>query len=210
MESYSSGCQFNLLAMCKSPLRDLCREIASNARVLEVIEQRLGDLHGDTAPAHTVWKPELPAPEKFPEYCVTFEMVSQATIPENLQPLLTLLGAMPPADEPRVPTPDHAVACPIPHGVLLRALHSALGQMPDLSPARQITLTPARMSAHLESLAAKVSADQGDAIAQYATEIGALSTDLERVEGRKKDYTPAIHAWMRILAEKGVLEEIAG
>ena len=206
MEEYGGGFEFNLLAMCQSPLRGLCGEIAANAHVLELIGKNLGALPGPTPEANG--KSELPAPEKFPEYWVTPEMVSEAPIPENVRPLLSLLGAIPSEDGPAGPDPSATVS--IPRATLLPTLYSALGTEPELPTTETITLTPSDIRAHLESLAAKTRAEQDDAIERHLLEVGALSTDLERVEGRKKDYTPAIHAWMKILAEKGVLEQIAG
>lgn len=46
-------------------------------------------------------------------------------------------------------------------------------------------------------------------IEDYEKEV-AFVEDAERaVKGRKKDYTPAIHAWVKKLAEKGLLEDLA-
>lgn len=206
MEEYGGGFEFNLLAMCQSPLRDLCRKIASNAHVLDLVEQRLGDLPGPAPEANG--KTELPAPDKFPEYRVTPDMVSEAPVPENVRPLLSLLAAIPSATGPAAADPNATTS--VPRATLHSALHSALGLEPELPPTETVTLTPADVRAYLETLAAKVRMAQDDAIARHAVEVGTLSTDLERVEGRKKDYTPAIHTWLKILAEKGVLEEIAG
>lgn len=207
MGEYGGGFEFNLLAMCQSPLRSMCREIAANARVLDLIDRRLGDLPGPTPETDNL--AELPVPEKFPEYWVTPEMASEAPIPENVRPLLSLLGAIPSECGPEAPDPSAIIAAP--RATLLPALRSALGAEPELLPtAETITLTPPDIRAHLETLAAKTRTEQDDAIERHALEMESLSTDLERVEGRKKDYAPAIHEWMKILAEKGVLEQIAG
>ncbi|KAG4285697.1 hypothetical protein FPRO06_06957 [Fusarium proliferatum] len=45
------------------------------------------------------------------------------------------------------------------------------------------------------------------AMGEYRSELMAISDDEQRVKGRKKDYGPALHKWMKKLAEKGVLEE---
>ncbi|KAG7417208.1 Ubiquitin carboxyl-terminal hydrolase ubh-4 [Fusarium oxysporum f. sp. rapae] len=46
------------------------------------------------------------------------------------------------------------------------------------------------------------------AMGEYRSELMAISDDEQRVKGRKKDYGPALHKWMKRLAEKGVLEEV--
>ncbi|KAF5987824.1 ubiquitin carboxyl-terminal hydrolase [Fusarium bulbicola] len=46
------------------------------------------------------------------------------------------------------------------------------------------------------------------AMGEYRSELMAISDDEQRVKGRKKDYGPALHMWMKKLAEKGVLEEV--
>lgn len=43
---------------------------------------------------------------------------------------------------------------------------------------------------------------------EYRAELTEMSRDEERVEGRRKDYGPALHKWVSKLAEKGVLEDL--
>ena len=196
MEEYGGGFEFNLLAMCQSPLRDLCCEIAANAHALELIERQLKDLPGDIA------KSELPMPEKFPEYQVTPAMVSEAPVPLKMCRFLSLAGAI-----PSETTPPEYVTYVVSPDAIVRALREALDEPAGTPPG---AATPTDLRAGLEALARKAAAELGDAVARHGAEIMALATDLERVEGRKRDYTPAIHAWVKILAEKGVLEQIAG
>ena len=211
MEEYGGGFEFNLLAMCQSPLRDLCRDIAANARVLELIERRLEGLPEGIA------KPELPVPEKFPEYQVTSAMVAEAPVSPKVHPLLRLLGAIPNEQAETVSTTGSDTTVPVPRVEFTRAVRDALDKQAD-PPLGAIgsanpppgPVGPAEIRVHLEALARKTAAELGDAVARHGAEILALATDLERVEGRKRDYTPAIHAWVKILAEKGVLEQIAG
>lgn len=196
MEEYGGGFEFNLLAMCQCPLRDLCREIAANARVLELIERQLKGLPADIA------RPELPVPEKFPEYQVTPDMISEAPVPLKMCRFLSLAGVIPseftpPDDITDVVSPD----------AIVRAVREALDEPASPPPG---SAEPTDHRENLEALARKTSAELGEAVARHGAEIMALATDLERVEGRKKDYTPAIHAWVKILAEKGVLEQVAG
>ncbi|KAF5022875.1 hypothetical protein F66182_5067 [Fusarium sp. NRRL 66182] len=43
---------------------------------------------------------------------------------------------------------------------------------------------------------------------EYRAELMAIAEDEQRVKGRKKDFGPALHTWMKKLAEKGVLEDV--
>ncbi|KAH8706793.1 hypothetical protein BGZ61DRAFT_350599 [Ilyonectria robusta] len=45
------------------------------------------------------------------------------------------------------------------------------------------------------------------AMGEYRAELVAIADDEQRVKGRKKDYGPALHKWVKKLAEKGVLED---
>lgn len=45
-------------------------------------------------------------------------------------------------------------------------------------------------------------------IGEYRAELTEMARDEERVEGRRKDYGPALHKWLSKLAEKGVLEDL--
>ncbi|KAK7428703.1 hypothetical protein QQZ08_004797 [Neonectria magnoliae] len=46
------------------------------------------------------------------------------------------------------------------------------------------------------------------AMGEFRAELKAIADDEQRVKGRKRDYGPALHAWMKKLAEKGVLEDV--
>ncbi|KXH50076.1 ubiquitin carboxyl-terminal hydrolase, family 1 [Colletotrichum simmondsii] len=50
---------------------------------------------------------------------------------------------------------------------------------------------------------------QKSLIGEYNAEIGSVNDDDDRVQGRKKDHTPAIHSWVQKLAEHGVLADWA-
>ncbi|KAI1264565.1 cysteine proteinase [Xylariaceae sp. FL1019] len=43
---------------------------------------------------------------------------------------------------------------------------------------------------------------------QYVSELATIDEAVTMIRGRQRDYTPAIHQWVRILAEKGVLREL--
>jgi ubiquitin carboxyl-terminal hydrolase L5 len=45
---------------------------------------------------------------------------------------------------------------------------------------------------------------------EIVDEIRAVDQDKERAVSRRHDYTPAIHAWIRFLADGGALEELLG
>ncbi|KAM5352091.1 hypothetical protein ACJ41O_004814 [Fusarium nematophilum] len=46
------------------------------------------------------------------------------------------------------------------------------------------------------------------AMGEYRAELIAIADDEQRVKGRKKDFGPTLHKWMKKLAEKGVLEDV--
>ncbi|PFH57221.1 hypothetical protein XA68_15340 [Ophiocordyceps unilateralis] len=48
------------------------------------------------------------------------------------------------------------------------------------------------------------------AMAKYREEMQTAGEEADRVAGRQKDYTPALHLWMTKLAELGVLEDVIG
>ncbi|KAK0372797.1 ubiquitin carboxyl-terminal hydrolase, family 1 [Colletotrichum limetticola] len=50
---------------------------------------------------------------------------------------------------------------------------------------------------------------QKSLMGEYNAEIGSVNEDDDRVQGRKKDHTPAIHSWVQKLAEHGVLADWA-
>jgi ubiquitin carboxyl-terminal hydrolase L5 len=54
-----------------------------------------------------------------------------------------------------------------------------------------------------------ICAEQSRLRAEFKTEQTAHAQDVRRAQGRKKDYTPVIHRWVQMLAEKGVLGDIA-
>ncbi|KAF4962959.1 hypothetical protein FSARC_8985 [Fusarium sarcochroum] len=54
----------------------------------------------------------------------------------------------------------------------------------------------------------KLVIDVKAAMGEHRAELMAISDDEQRVKGRKKNYGPALHKWMKKLAEKGVLEDV--
>lgn len=51
-------------------------------------------------------------------------------------------------------------------------------------------------------------ADANALMGEYRAEFQAVAEEEQCVQGRKEDYAPALHCWVKTLAEKGVLEEI--
>uniref|UniRef100_A0A8H7NIG0 Ubiquitin carboxyl-terminal hydrolase n=1 Tax=Bionectria ochroleuca TaxID=29856 RepID=A0A8H7NIG0_BIOOC len=54
----------------------------------------------------------------------------------------------------------------------------------------------------------KLTLEVKSTMGEYRSEMIALAEDEHRVQGRKKDYAPALHKWVTKLAEKGALEEL--
>jgi len=59
-----------------------------------------------------------------------------------------------------------------------------------------------------QRLADELRAEQDALDARYAAEVATVDEAVEMIRGRQRDYTPAVHEWVRILAEKGVLREL--
>lgn len=77
---------------------------------------------------------------------------------------------------------------------------------PDTSridgPSGDATTTGAR------KLAADLRGEQEALEARYVAEVAAVEEAVDMIRARQRDYTPAVHAWVRVLAEKGVLREL--
>ncbi|GAW17848.1 hypothetical protein ANO14919_073150 [Xylariales sp. No.14919] len=59
-----------------------------------------------------------------------------------------------------------------------------------------------------QELAEELRIEQEDVEAQYVAEEAAVDEAVEMIRARRRDYTPAVHQWVRILAEKGVLRDL--
>ncbi|KAI1082594.1 cysteine proteinase [Whalleya microplaca] len=57
-------------------------------------------------------------------------------------------------------------------------------------------------------LAQRLRAEAEGLDAQFVAELASVDEAVETIRGRQRDYTPAIHQWVRVLAEKGVLREL--
>jgi ubiquitin carboxyl-terminal hydrolase L5 len=56
-----------------------------------------------------------------------------------------------------------------------------------------------------QKLAEELCAEQEVLEAQYIAEVATVDEAVEMIRARQRDYTPAVHQWLRVLAEKGVL-----
>lgn len=66
-----------------------------------------------------------------------------------------------------------------------------------------------RSDAELEARIEELQTEQARIRAEYNTEEMMDAEGVSRAKGRKKDYTPVIHQWVQMLADKGVLGNIA-
>ncbi|KAI1826330.1 cysteine proteinase [Xylaria intraflava] len=57
-------------------------------------------------------------------------------------------------------------------------------------------------------LAEKLRAEQEMLEAQYLAELATVDETVDMIRARQRDYTPAVHQWVHILAEKGVLRQL--
>ncbi|XP_044715514.1 ubiquitin carboxyl-terminal hydrolase, family 1 domain-containing protein [Hirsutella rhossiliensis] len=87
-------------------------------------------------------------------------------------------------------------------------------QQPDVADAEvpkfvaELMSRPDMDAQQAHGLYEKLVAGTKFAMAKYREETIAVSQEEERVRGRQKDYTPALHCWMTKLANKGVLEDV--
>lgn len=63
-------------------------------------------------------------------------------------------------------------------------------------------------AATARKLAADLRVEQGALEARYVAEVATVEEAVDMIRARQRDYTPAVHAWVRVLAEKGVLREL--
>lgn len=72
-----------------------------------------------------------------------------------------------------------------------------LAEFSSSPPNNAQTLTGEELHAKTEALEAR-----------YVEEVAAVHDAVEMNRARQRDYTPAVHQWVRVLAEKGVLREL--
>ncbi|KAI1319579.1 cysteine proteinase [Xylariaceae sp. FL0255] len=59
-----------------------------------------------------------------------------------------------------------------------------------------------------QEMADELRAEQDRLEAEYVIEMTTIDEAVGMIRGRQRDYTPAVHQWLRILAEKGALREL--
>ncbi|KAI1090504.1 cysteine proteinase [Rostrohypoxylon terebratum] len=144
---------YSLLAICQSPLKTLCMELATSLACSRTLQE-----HFSKDPAWTVPDPNEIFTDMRPEQRnMTSEHLEKAVLPESFTS--------------RISQPDFDTAA---------ALQSAQ----------------------------ELKTEQESLNAQYVAELSAVDEAVETVRGRQRDYTPAIHQWVKALAEKGVLREL--
>ncbi|KAI1804669.1 cysteine proteinase [Daldinia bambusicola] len=82
---------------------------------------------------------------------------------------------------------EHILSVELPPSYTARTSHPDFGSDEGMEMARELR------------------AEQDSLDAQYVAEMAAVDEAVDIIRGRQRDYTPAIHQWVRALAEKGVL-----
>ena len=173
---------FNLLAMCRSPLLGLRRALAANVREMAALHDAMNGQDPDA------WKAALAAASHSPYGCLS--AADEAG--------LAAYGLTPADTTATTTTADREPANPN------NAEQPSTEEQPTPALATAIT-TLDEASARLADLALR----QRQLRSEYRGELAAQAEDEARVRGRRQDWTPAIYAWVRRLAEHGVLQELA-
>ncbi|KAI1458521.1 cysteine proteinase [Annulohypoxylon moriforme] len=143
---------YSLLAICQSPLKTFCIELATSLACSRTLHKRF-----NSDPAWTVPDP------------------------------LDIFADMRP--EQRNMTSEHLEKAELTESFATRT------SRPDFDTAAAL------------ELAQELKTEQESLNAQYVAELASVDEAVETVRGRQRDYTPAIHQWVKALAEKGVLRE---
>ncbi|KAI0844876.1 cysteine proteinase [Daldinia vernicosa] len=101
--------------------------------------------------------------------------------------------------------PDPFKAFPAPHLAQRNLTREDIvsQELPDLYKIR--TSHPDFNADEALKLAKELRTEQDSLDAQYVAELATVDEAVDIIRGRQRDYTPAIHHWVRALAEKGVL-----
>ncbi|KAH9997452.1 cysteine proteinase [Xylariaceae sp. FL0662B] len=94
------------------------------------------------------------------------------------------------------PSPSKTFLPPDSGGETLPAEFTAATSRPDFDFAAALALA-GDLRARRETLDA-----------QRVAELAAVDEAVQTIRGRQRDYTPAVHQWVRVLADKGVLREL--
>lgn len=176
MAQYQENLQFNLLALCQSPLPGIIDNAAKTVRGLQEIYKHMNH----SKEWHALTQEHEPPlrifdPDHLAEYHITDTLITSARVPDEVQTAFTITA--PPTNQ-TLDVPSSA--------------------NPPLLPPEAILPLWISLVAELKSL-----------LTDYNDEVAAIADAESSVKGRKKDYTPVIHAWVTKLAEKGILEGLA-
>lgn len=169
---------FNLIAVCRDPTHAVSHAIAANIRALETLDERMRPGGG------TVSWDALVAAESGDDD----DARPIATRQDGRLGLFGLSAADVASAQPARPS------CGRPA--------KRDGGEPDPDPGPRHDLADAL------ALRRELVTEQRRLMAEHRDELGAADLAQRRVQGRKRDFTPAIHAWVKRLAEKGILESI--
>ncbi|KAI1478519.1 cysteine proteinase [Daldinia eschscholtzii] len=102
--------------------------------------------------------------------------------------------------------PDPFAAFPASHLAQRNLTHEYISSSVEL-PASYTSRTshPDFNADDALKLAQEMRTEQDSLDAQYVAELATVDEAVDIIRGRQRDYTPAIHHWVRALAEKGVL-----
>ncbi|KAI1207415.1 cysteine proteinase [Annulohypoxylon truncatum] len=143
---------YSLLAICQSPLKTLCTELATSLACSRTLHERFSN-----DPAWTIPDPsEIFTNMRPGQRNMTSESLKKAELTESFT---------------------------------TKTSH------PEFDTAAAL------------QLAQELKMEQDSLNAQYVAELATVDEAVETVRGRQRDYTPAIHQWVKALAEKGVLRE---
>lgn len=84
----------------------------------------------------------------------------------------------------------------------------SITDMEALSTLEDKILQPGFDAAAAYQLHHELAIELKAAMGEYRAELISIADDEQRVKGRKKDYGPALHKWVKKLAEKGALEDV--
>ncbi|KAI0397498.1 cysteine proteinase [Xylariaceae sp. FL0594] len=190
---------FNLLAACQSPLVSISRQLATSlatyAALKDAVRSRTNPppqgnhaTQYEHAHAHALTHAlasSSPWDSKYTDSYLSSRFgLTRSAIISDFPPRADILASL----SALLPSPSPVDSAPAP--TTCTPTSSDMGKNP------------------LVSLAEGLRAEQDDLDARYAAEAAAVDEAVEMIRRRQRDYTPAIHAWVRILAEKGVLREL--
>ncbi|KAI1498430.1 cysteine proteinase [Biscogniauxia marginata] len=193
MRDDSEFLSFNLLAICQSPLTTLSRRLATSLLCSHVLDALYaGSPSWTVTPPFKAFPPDRLSKLDLKRESVLFDLPS---LPPNPTKFTTNNN-----DNDNVNDGNSDSYSDI-------ARERGRGREPPADFTAWISAPDFDLVA-ARRLAADLRAEQESLEAQFAAEAAGSDESLDMVRGRQRDYTPAVHEWVRILAEKGVLREL--